>query len=458
MEGGLRLRLLEADRRHVVGGQVHAGLGSSILGSSSSRAVLRGAEHERLVENTNTPQLGLEFLDTGGEVGRLVVEVSDADGGTLEDGSLGRLLVRGREGGAEAVVPLAELVAAALLGFNALAADVLAAALWLLAVGGGGRKVIILVELSPVLLLLDLARATTGGTSGVDEDGAGGGPCALVAIDEATPVTLGRGLGLRGAGADTRRVPEATTNDGGGALGIGARQGGRGEVGVGEMVKRTHGGVEDGGGDVGVGGDGGKGVEGVGRAGAAAAVARDVEELFRRRCTACGTVTLRRRGQGRGGDRLRVKLWNLGRDVQRVEGEVAGACSESEAIRARCQYHRFGHIPPASKQASKATGEAGSKQGGRGIPEHIRVRVLGKVLREEIELVLFHMLGGVHYWGRIGFTNGERCFIIRGKIGGKKIERESGKVGRESGDRGDVSSDGQIDRTNRGSGLTKIPR
>jgi len=99
---------------------------------------------------------------------------------------------------------------------------------------------------------------------------------------------------------------------------------------VGEVVKGDHGRVEDAGRDVR--GDGGKGVEGVRGTGAAAAVAGDVEELFRRRSTACGAVALWRRGQGRGGDRLGVKL--LGRDVQRVEGEVARACSESKAIRA----------------------------------------------------------------------------------------------------------------------------
>lgn len=97
------------------------------------------------------------------------------------------------------------------------------------------------------------------------------------------------------------------------------------------MVQGDHGGVEDGSRDVG--GDGGKGVECVGRAGAAAAIARDVEELFRGRSTACGAVALGRRGQGRGGDGLGVKLWDLGRDVQRVEGEVARACSETKAIR-----------------------------------------------------------------------------------------------------------------------------
>lgn len=220
MEDGLRL--LEADCRHVVGRQVHASLGSSILGSGSGSAVFRGAEHESLVENTNTPQLSLEFVNTGGKIGSLVVEIGDADGGTLEDRGLGRLLVRGREGGTEAVVALAELVAAALLGLDTLAADVLAAALWLLAVGSGRRKVIILVELGPVLFLLDLARAATGGTSRGNKDGARGGPGTLVAIDEATTVALGGGLGVWGSGADTRRVSEATANDGGGALGIGA--------------------------------------------------------------------------------------------------------------------------------------------------------------------------------------------------------------------------------------------
>ena len=245
-----------------MGRQVHASLGSSILSSGSGCAVLRGAEHEGLVENTNTPQLGLEFVDAAPEGGRLVVEVGDADGGTLEDRGLGRLLVGGGEGSTEAVVSLAELVAAALLGLDALAADVLAAALWLLAVDGSRRKVIVLVELGPVLFLLDLARAAAGGASRGHKDGAGGGAGTLVAIDETTSVALGRGLGLWGASTDTGRLPETTADDGGGALGIGAGQGGRGEVGVSEMVKGDHGGVEDGGGDV-RGGDGGKGVESV---------------------------------------------------------------------------------------------------------------------------------------------------------------------------------------------------
>lgn len=327
-KGGLRL--LEADRGHVVGRQVNASLGSSVLGSGSSSAVFRGAEHEGLVENTHTPQLGLEFLDAAGEVGRLVVEIGDADGGTLEDGGLGGLLVRGRQGGAEAVVALAELVAAALLGLDALAADVLAAALWLLAVDGSRREVVVLIELGPVLLLLDLAGAAAGSTRGGLEDGAGGGAGTLVAIDEAASGALGGGLGLRGAGADTGRVPEAAADDGGGALGIGAGQGGRGQVGVGEVVKGDHGGVEDGCGDVGV--DRRQRVEGVRGTRAAAAVTGDVEELFRR-STACRAVPLGRRGQRRGSDRLGIELWNLGRDVQRVKGEVAGACSESKAIR-----------------------------------------------------------------------------------------------------------------------------
>ena len=206
-----------------MGRQVHASLGSRVLGSGSGSAVLCGAEHEGLVENTHTPQLGLEFVDAAGEVGRLVVEVGDADGGTLEDGGLGGLLVRGGQGGAETVVALAELVAAALLGLDALAADVLAAALWLLAVDGSGREVVILIELGPVLFLLDLAGATTSGAGRGLEDGAGGGACTLVAIDEAASVALGRGLGLRGAGADAGGLSEATADDSGGALGIGAR-------------------------------------------------------------------------------------------------------------------------------------------------------------------------------------------------------------------------------------------
>ena len=147
----------------------------------------------------------------------------------------------------EAVVSLAELVVAALLALDVLAVDVLAAALWLLVVGGRGRKVVVPIELGPPLFLLDLARAAAGSTSRGHKDGAGGGTCMLVAIDEATSVALGWGLGLRGVGTNTGRLPETTADDCGGAFSIGMGQGGRVEVGVSEMVKGDHGGVEDGG-------------------------------------------------------------------------------------------------------------------------------------------------------------------------------------------------------------------
>jgi hypothetical protein len=88
-ERGWRLRLLEADRGHVVSREVYTSLGSGVLSCRSGRTVLRGAEHEGLVENTNTPQLCLEFINAAREVCGLVVEIGDAYGGTLEDGSLG---------------------------------------------------------------------------------------------------------------------------------------------------------------------------------------------------------------------------------------------------------------------------------------------------------------------------------------------------------------------------------
>jgi hypothetical protein len=210
-----------------------------------------------------------------------------------------------------------------------LATNVLAAALWLLSVGSRGRKVIILIEFGPVLFLLYLAGTATSGTSSGYEYGAGGSPGTLVAIDKTTAIALGFGLGLGGARANAGGFPKATSDDGGGTLGIGARQRSGREIGVGEVVKGDHGRVEGRGSEVA--GEGGQRVESVRGARAAAAVAGNVEVLFRGRSTTGGAIALWRGCQGRRGDGLRIKLRNLGGDVQRVEGEVAGAWSETKA-------------------------------------------------------------------------------------------------------------------------------
>ena len=69
--------------------------------------------------------------------------------------------------------------------------------------------------------------------------------------------------------------------------------------------------------------------------------------------------------------------------MQRIQSYKGREASEFTALR---------NTSACSMLASRA----GSKVGGD-IPEHIRVRVLGELLGEEIELVLFHMLSGVHW-------------------------------------------------------------
>jgi hypothetical protein len=60
---------------------------NAVLGRG--KAVFGRAEHEGFVEDTNTPELDLEFLDPSGERASLLIEIRDADGSTLEDGRLG---------------------------------------------------------------------------------------------------------------------------------------------------------------------------------------------------------------------------------------------------------------------------------------------------------------------------------------------------------------------------------
>ena len=64
-------------------------------------------------------------------------------------------------------------------------------------------------------------------------------------------------------------------------------------------------------------------------------------------------------------------------------------------------------------------------------PEHIRVGVVGKLLREEIKLVLFHLLGGVHWVLSVtggGWVYG--CKEILYKKKSRKGERETKQEGR----------------------------
>jgi hypothetical protein len=127
-----------------------------------------------------------------------VVEAGDADGGTLKDGGLGRLLVVGgcmphgaRRGGA--------------------AQTRCAGGGCPLGIGGSRRKVVV-----PSNSVLDLVRAAAGSASRRHKDRAGGGTCMLVAIDEATPVALGWGLGLWGVGTgrgDSVRPRPTTVGD-----------------------------------------------------------------------------------------------------------------------------------------------------------------------------------------------------------------------------------------------------
>jgi hypothetical protein len=139
---------------------------------SGSESVLSSAEHEGLVEYSDATKLSLEFFNSGGEGARLLVEVGDADGGALEDGCLGRLLVRGRESLLQAVVSLAKFVTAALLRFDALLANVLAAAFWLAITSGVGGKVLVFLKVAKVILLFGFpdrsaARRTRAGGAGI---------------------------------------------------------------------------------------------------------------------------------------------------------------------------------------------------------------------------------------------------------------------------------------------------
>jgi hypothetical protein len=150
------------------------------------KAVFCGAEHEGFVEDTNTPELNLEFLDPGGERAGLLIEVGDADGSALEDGGLGRLLVGGGKSRLETVVALPELVTAALLRLDALLADVFTTALWLAVTGRVRGKIIVLFKVTEVVFLLWLPCRTPPGRP----RGAGSAGIAAVAMNQSTSITL----------------------------------------------------------------------------------------------------------------------------------------------------------------------------------------------------------------------------------------------------------------------------
>jgi hypothetical protein len=158
---------------------------NAILGSS--KAMFCGAEHEGFVEDTNTPELNLEFLDSGGERAGLLVKVRDADGSTLEDGCLGGLLVGRGKGRLETVVALPELVTTALLRLDALLANVLATALWLAITGCVGRKVIVLLKVAEVVFFLWLPCRSPPGWP----RGAGSAGIAAVAMNQIASITFG---------------------------------------------------------------------------------------------------------------------------------------------------------------------------------------------------------------------------------------------------------------------------
>lgn len=85
-----------------------------------------------------------------------MVEIGDADGGTLEDGSLGGFLVGGWKSLLEAVITFPELITATLLRLDALLADILTTAFGLAVGVGEGSKVVILFEITDIILILGL--------------------------------------------------------------------------------------------------------------------------------------------------------------------------------------------------------------------------------------------------------------------------------------------------------------
>jgi hypothetical protein len=163
----------EAASRLVEGGRhVHVGVGRV-------EAMFRRTEHEGFVEDADASQLNLEFLYPGSERAVLLVKIGDADGGTLEDRSLGRLLVGGRKGRLETVVPFPEFVTTTLLRLDALFANVLTTAFWLAVCGTLGREIIVFFEVTEVIFFLGLpCRSSPGWTRG-----AGGASITAVAMN-----------------------------------------------------------------------------------------------------------------------------------------------------------------------------------------------------------------------------------------------------------------------------------
>jgi hypothetical protein len=154
------------------------------------------AEHERFVEDTNAPKLDFEFLYPGSEGAGLLVEIRDADGGTLEDRCLGRLLVGRGKSRLETVIALPEFVATALLRFDALLADIFTTALWLAITGGVRGKVVVFLKVTEVVFLLRLPCGSPPGRP----RGAGSAGISAVAMNQIASITLWGPSKGRGAG------------------------------------------------------------------------------------------------------------------------------------------------------------------------------------------------------------------------------------------------------------------
>lgn len=155
-----------------------------------SKTVLGGAEHERLVEDTNASELDFEFFNPSGEGTGLLVEVGDANGGTFEDGCLGRLLVGGRESRLETVITFPEFVTTALFRLDTLFADIFTTTFWLAVTADLGRKVIILIKVAEIIILF--LWFAYGTSSGCARCRAGSARVAAVTVNKIATITLWR--------------------------------------------------------------------------------------------------------------------------------------------------------------------------------------------------------------------------------------------------------------------------
>ena len=160
-----------------------------VVSLSGSKSVLGGAEHERLVEDTDAAQLVFEFLAAAGEAVRPAVELGDADGRAFEDGRLGRLLIRRRKSLLEAVITFPQLVAATLLRLDALLADVFSATLGLAIAGSMRRKIVIFLKVAKVVLFLWLADGSSASRAGRRCTAS----ASAVTVNKSTTIALWRG-------------------------------------------------------------------------------------------------------------------------------------------------------------------------------------------------------------------------------------------------------------------------